>query len=633
MRSFDSDTLSKIVQFDQLSEAMRKVLAPRFEVRDYEAEEYIFRQGQDREALYIILQGEVDLITVAAGEEKSYLVCGPGRVLGEPAVIEEDNATHGLSGKAIASCCLARLTRETITAIKTEQVELYAELVLGVSRLMARRMMNASRSDRGEAAIAQLGTMTRREHDLLGDKDVPANVLWGIQTLRALENFSISGVRLDHFPKMIEALAHIKLACATTNHRLGILETKAKEVIVEACDELLRGLWHGHFVVDMFQGGAGTSTNMNANEVIANRALEILGEKRGDYSVLHPNSHVNMSQSTNDVYPSAIKIAALLMVGTLLKETEALAGSFAVKAREFDGVVKMGRTQLQDAVPMTLGQEFGTWSRTVAEAGKRIEIALDKVAELNIGGTAIGTGINTDPRYAPMVLDELRLQTELDLRLAPDLVEATQDTSSFVELAGVFKMLAVRLSKVCNDLRLLSSGPRCGLNEINLPPMQPGSSIMPGKVNPVIPEVVNQVAYQVIALDTAVALASEGGQLQLNVFEPVIAYNLFTSIQMLSNAMKTLRLRCVDGITANEEVCRDMVQNSIGLVTALNPYLGYERTSEVAKEALESGRTVYDIVLEKGYLSQEKLDRVLSPSAMTRPKRISLSLQAIKPEY
>lgn len=633
MRSFDAETLGKIVPFDHLSAQMRTILAPRFELREYLAGEYVFRQGQGREALYVILQGEIDLITTSAGEEKSYLVCGPGRVLGEPAVIEEANATHGLSGKAIADCCLARLSRETVDVLKVEHVELYAELVLGVSRLMARRMMNASRSDRGEAAIAQLGTTTRREHDLLGEKEVPINVLWGIQTLRALENFSISGVRLDHFPKMIEALAHIKLACAIANHRLGILETRHKDVIVEACEELLRGLWHGHFVVDMFQGGAGTSTNMNANEVIANRALEMLGEKRGSYSALHPNSHVNMSQSTNDVYPSAIKIASLLMVGQLLKETNALADSFAAKSKEFDDVVKMGRTQLQDAVPMTLGQEFGTWSRTVAEAGKRIEFALDKVLELNIGGTAIGTGINTDPRYAALVLDELRTQTGLDLRSAPDLVEATQDTSSFVELAGVFKMLAVRLSKVCNDLRLLSSGPRCGFNEINLPPMQPGSSIMPGKVNPVIPEVVNQVAYQVIALDTAVALASEGGQLQLNVFEPLIAYNLFTSIQMLSNAMRTLRLRCVDGITANVDVCRDMVQRSIGLVTALNPYLGYERTSEVAKEALASGRSVYDIVLEKGYLDKNKLDEVLSPSAMTRPKRISSSLKAIEPEY
>jgi aspartate ammonia-lyase len=385
-------------------------------------------------------------------------------------------------------------------------------------------------------------------------------------------------------------------------------------------DEL--GDLHNHFVVDVIQGGAGTSTNMNANEVIANRAIEILGGKRGDYHLVHPNNHVNLSQSTNDAYPTALKIGLLLLLKELYNAMTYLLQSFREKEDEFADVIKMGRTQLQDAVPMTLGQEFGTYATMLEEDIMILTKTSELITEINTGGTAIGTGINADPEYATLVCEELREITKLDLKVSGNLVEATQDTGAFVQLSGVFKRIVVKLSKVCNDLRLLSSGPRAGLNEINLPPMQPGSSIMPGKVNPLIPEVFNQVAYQVIGNDLTVTMAGEAGQLQLNVMEPVIAFQLYQSIEIMRNAMITLRDRCIKGITANREVCRKYVENSIGIVTALNPYIGYESSTVVAKEALQIGKSVYDLVLERKLLSKEKIDKILSPKAMIRSMRI-----------
>ncbi len=523
-----------------------------------------------------------------------------------------------MTAKVTADGVAGRLGSETLGTLKKTDPALFAELAVACGRWLVRRMANASRGGRGLGASTTMGA-TRQEHDLLGDRDVPADALWGVQTLRATENFHISGVRLDHYPELIDALAVIKRACAVVNRDLGQLDERRCQVIVQACDEIRDGLWHGHFVVDMVQGGAGTSTNMNANEVIANRALELLGKSKGDYAELHPNTHVNMSQSTNDVYPSALKLALLRRTGRLVEEIDRLAEAFGRKGEQFSSIIKMGRTQLQDAVPMTLGQEFRAWGVTLGEGGERITRALPGLKQLNLGGTAIGTGINTDARYAQRVVDELAKQTGLGLSLAADLIEETQDTSGFVELAGVFKMMAVRLSKICNDLRLLSSGPRCGFGEINLPAAQPGSSIMPGKVNPVIPEVVNQVAFQVIGLDTTVAMAAEAGQLELNVFEPIIAFDLLSAIRMMRRAMETLRRRCVDGITANEAVCRQHVHQSIGVVTALNPLLGYEKTSQVAKLALDTGRPVYDLVLERGWLTEQQLDEALSPEAMIRP--------------
>ena len=461
---------------------------------------------------------------------------------------------------------------------------------------------------------------TRTEHDLLGERSVPSDRYYGIQTLRALENFNITGIPISHYPRLVKSLAYIKKAAALTNQSLGLLPDPLAEAIANACDEILEGKYHSEFVVDVIQGGAGTSTNMNANEVVANRGLEILGFEKGRYDVIHPLNHVNMSQSTNDVYPTALRLSLSQQMDELLVAMEGLRQALATKGEEFSDVIKMGRTQLQDAVPMTLGQEFGAYGVMVGEDILRVKEAQALIREINMGATAIGTGLNAHPDYAHLVTQKLRELTEVPVIESQNLVEATQDAGAYVQLSGVLKRVAVKLSKICNDLRLLSSGPRAGLNEINLPPMAPGSSIMPGKVNPIIPEVVNQVAYEVIGNDVTVTLAAEAGQLELNVMEPVIAYNLFRSLEMLEHGCQTLTERCIRGITANREVCRRMVENSIGLVTALNPWLGYEKSTEIAEEALKTGRSVYDIVLEKGYLTRAELDELLSPENMTRPR-------------
>jgi aspartate ammonia-lyase len=403
------------------------------------------------------------------------------------------------------------------------------------------------------------------------------------------------------------------------NAELGLLEPRLAQAIVQACDVLVAGHYHEAFVVDVIQGGAGTSTNMNANEVIANLALEQMGYEKGRYDILHPLNHVNMSQSTNDVYPTALRLTLSKMMDGLLHAMEGLSKALDAKGQEFADVIKMGRTQLQDAVPMTLGQEFGAWAVMVGEDMVRVREAQFLIHEINMGATAIGTGLNAHPNYAALVTAKLAEISGVPVIESHNLVEATQDTGAYVQLSGVLKRVAVKLSKICNDLRLLASGPRAGLYEINLPPMAPGSSIMPGKVNPIIPEVVNQVAFEVIGNDLTVTLAAEAGQLELNVMEPIIAYNLFTSLDLLERACLTLNERCITGITANREVCRRMVERSIGLVTALNPYLGYEKSTEIANLALETGKSVYEIVLEKGYLSKAKLDDILSPDNMTRP--------------
>jgi aspartate ammonia-lyase len=461
---------------------------------------------------------------------------------------------------------------------------------------------------------------TRTEHDLLGERDVPSSALYGIQTLRAIENFAISGVELSEFPTLIAAIAAVKEAAAEANRDLGLLDPEIADAIVAACREIRNGRHHDHFQVDMIQGGAGTSTNMNANEVIANRALEIAGHPRGSYDIISPNTHVNLSQSTNDVYPTAIKLAMHRSIDELRGAMGALAGSFLVKGAEFADDLKMGRTQLQDAVPMTLGQEFTAFAHTIVEDVDRLGEAQALIREINMGATAIGTGINTPSGYAERVRNHLSRITGIPLITAPDLVEATADTGVFVQLSGVLKRCAVKLSKICNDLRLLSSGPRAGLGEINLPPMQPGSSIMPGKVNPVIPEVVNQVCFDIIGGDITVTMAAEAGQLQLNVFEPIIAYRLLRGMVILTRACDVLRVRCIDGITANRARMRAFVESSIGIITALVPVLGYEVATEIAKEALESGRGVYELVCDKGLMTREALDRALDPDEMTKPK-------------
>ena len=459
----------------------------------------------------------------------------------------------------------------------------------------------------------------RIEHDLLGERAVPASAYYGIHTLRALENFAITGTAISIYPDLVSALACIKQAAAIANSELGLLDERRAVAIRLACEEVREGKLFEEFVVDVIQGGAGTSTNMNANEVICNRALEILGHAKGHYGELHPLDHVNLSQSTNDVYPTAVKLALHFGIRRLLVEMAALRRAFEAKAQEFDDVLKVGRTQLQDAVPMTLGQEFSAYAVMLGEDEQRLSEAATLIHEINLGATAIGTGINAHPDYAPLVTRRLSEVSGVSLVLSPNLVEATQDAGAFVQLSGVLKRVAVKLSKTCHDLRLLSSGPRAGLGEIALPPVQAGSSIMPGKVNPVIPEVVNQIAFEVIGNDMTVTMAAEAGQLQLNAFEPIIAHSLFKSLAHLAAGCRTLKERCVTGIVANRERARRLLDDSTALVTALTPYLGYARATEIAREALARGARVADLVLEKGWMSPAELEEVLRPEVLTRP--------------
>lgn len=458
--------------------------------------------------------------------------------------------------------------------------------------------------------------MTRIEKDLLGEKEIPEDVYYGIQTARAVENFPITGYRL--YPNLIVALAMVKKACAVANKRTGVVSPDIADAIVEACDVIIDGKYHEHFVVDVIQGGAGTSINMNANEVIANIAIEALGGKKGDYDLVSPNTHVNASQSTNDVFPTAIRLASLMFGDELLEAIIELKKTFGMKAREFDHIVKVGRTHLQDAVPIRLGQEFCAYKHVIARDKQRIKRSLQALLTINMGATATGTGLNSDKKYSEIVVSELRDYTGYDLSLASDLVDATQNIDVLAEISGALKILAVDLSKIANDLRLMSSGPKVGFNEINLPPVQPGSSIMPGKVNPVIPETVNQVAFQVVGNDLTITMALEAGQLELNVMEPVVAYNLFQSFQILANVIRVFARKAVKGITANEDICRKYFENSIGIITALNPYLGYEATSTLAKEALETGKPVRQLVLEKGLFDENEVDIIFSPYELTK---------------
>ena len=457
----------------------------------------------------------------------------------------------------------------------------------------------------------------RVESDLLGELQVPADAYYGVQTQRALNNYRISTTKMYHYPEYIIAMAYVKMAAAAANVELGVLDPMIGNAIVEACKEIVAGKLHDQFPVDMMQGGAGTSVNMNANEVIANRALELLGHNKGEYQYCSPNDHVNCAQSTNDAYPTAFRYTFFRMNRILIQSLESLIASFRAKGAEFKDIIKMGRTQLQDAVPMTSGQEFNAFANNLEEEIANLNRNAVLLKEINMGGTAIGTGLNAVPGFAELCTRKLSEFTGDSFEKAPDLVEATPDTGAYVSYSAALKRLAIKLSKTCNDLRLLASGPRCGLHEINLPPMAPGSSIMPGKVNPVIPELTNQVCFKVIGNDTCVAFAAEAGQLQLNVMEPVIAESILESITWLKNAMDTLRTKCIDGITVNAKHCYKMVKNSIGIVTALNPYIGYKASTKLAKEALETGGSVYDLVLEHGIMTKERLDEALDPKAMT----------------
>ncbi len=456
----------------------------------------------------------------------------------------------------------------------------------------------------------------RIESDLLGELQVPADAYYGVQTQRALSNYRISTTHMFDYPEYVKSIAYVKMAAAAANAELGVLDRKIADAIIAACQEIVDGKFLDQFPVDMMQGGAGTSVNMNANEVIANRALELMGHEKGQYQFCSPNDHVNCAQSTNDAYPTAFRYTFYRMNRNLTHSLIRLVEAFRAKGEEFKHIIKMGRTQLQDAVPMTSGQEFNAFANNLEEEIANLKRNADLLKEINMGGTAIGTGLNAVPGFAELCTKKMSEFSGDEFIKAPDLVEATPDTGAYVSYSAALKRLAIKLSKICNDLRLMASGPRCGLHEINLPAMAPGSSIMPGKVNPVIPEVTNQVCFKVIGNDTTVAFAAEAGQLQLNVMEPVIAQCILESITWLINAIETLRTKCIEGITVNADHCYEMVKNSIGIVTALNPYIGYKGSTKVAKKALESGRSVYDIVLEEGLMTKEKLDEALNPEAM-----------------
>ena len=608
--------IGKIELFDGLTLEELTLVADNLESLSYKQNEYLFKENDSRNYTYVIKQGSVKLIKrTALGKDEQIATFESGDFFGEGALT--DDSKHSTSALAESNITAVGLPK----AFYPNNGSIALKLFSNIARVISRRMRHANNKIANSAAQYESGR-TRKEHDLLGWRDVPHGNYYGVQTLRAMENFNISGISLNYYPDIINSLAIVKRAAAEANYEQGLFSEKIHDAIIEACKEVQNGKYHYHFTVDMIQGGAGTSTNMNANEVIANRALEIMGYEKGDYEHCHPNNHINLSQSTNDAYPTAIHLALIYANKKLVNVLGDLIKSFRKKEKEFEQIIKMGRTQLQDAVPMTLGQTFGAFAASIEDEITRLNSNADLFLEVNMGATAIGTGINSEPGYPEKVITHLREITGWDIYLAENLMKATSDTGSFVMYSSAVKRLAVKLSKICNDLRLLSSGPRCGLNEINLPAMQPGSSIMPGKVNPVIPEVVNQIAFKVIGNDLTVTMASEAGQLELNVMEPVIVQSLFESIEMLKSGMETLIHRCIDGITANEEHCKSLVENSIGLVTALNPFIGYENSSSIAKEALKTGGSVYNLVLERNLLSKAELDNILKPENMIHPNKM-----------
>ena len=454
----------------------------------------------------------------------------------------------------------------------------------------------------------------REESDSIGSRKIPIDAYYGVQSLRGAENFNITGHRLH--PEFIRAMAELKKAAAMTNKKVGTVKPEIADAIIAACDDILGGKLLDSFITDVIQGGAGTSANMNANEVIANRAIELLGGKKGDYKIVHPNDHVNCGQSTNDVIPSAGRIAVIRLVRAATESLKLLKEAFKNKATEFESVIKMGRTEMQDAVPVSFGRVFGAYASALSRDIKRLELAEREMSVLNMGGTAIGTGINAHPDYISGIASSVSAVTGLDLSQANDLVDATQNLDSFVYVSGIVKACAVTLSKISNDIRLMSSGPRTGLGEISIPAMQNGSSIMPGKVNPVMPEVMSQIAFNIIGNDTTITLAAEAGQLELNAFEPVLFYRLFESLDTLRNGVEVFRMKCVDGITVNADRCRDDIDRSIGIVTALCPYIGYTESARIAKMALKENRNVRDVLIEENVISPEKLNEILDPAKM-----------------
>jgi aspartate ammonia-lyase len=588
--------------------------------QSYAPGDYLFHESTPREWLGIVLDGEVEIVRGAQARTVTLATLVPGAIFSEGVML--DDSPHAAGAVTRQGTRVWKISRGALEQIRTSKPEIYYRIVGRVAARLNERLRFAAERIAGEKS-ATIVSAVRNEHDSLGEREVPEQAYYGVQTIRGMENFPLSGIRLYHFEHFIRAFAFVKKAAALANRELGVLDATKADAIVQACDEIAAGNLHDQFVIDMIQGGAGTSTNMNANEVIANRALEILGHRKGQYEHLHPNDHVNCSQSTNDAYPTAIKLGVLLTLRDTVSALRELRAALETKAKEFADVLKMGRTENQDAVPMTLGQEFGAYGVMIGDGIRHLARVGEEFLAINMGATAIGTGLNSPPGYAALCTKRLAEVSGVPVTLAGDLVEATQDSGEFALMSSTMKTAAVQLSKICNDLRWMSSGPRCGLYEIRLPAMQPGSSIMPGKVNPVIPEVVSQVCFQIIGMDTTVSMAAEASELELNMAEPVIAFNLLFGLTLLRNAAIILHSRCIAGIEANRERCLEYVHNSIGLVTALNPVLGYERSASIAKEALKTGGSVYDLVLQKGWLTKERLDDLLKPENMTHPRQIS----------
>jgi aspartate ammonia-lyase len=586
----------------------------------YAPGEYLFHESTPREWLGIVLDGDVEIIRGAQARTATLATLVPGAVFSEGVML--DDSPHAASAVTRQGARVWRISRDALEQVRANKPEIFYRIVGRVAARLSERLRFAAERIAGEKSATVVSTV-RTEHDSLGEREVPDNAYYGVQTIRGMENFPLSGIRLYHFEHFIRALAFVKKAAALANSELGVLDGAKADAIVQACDEIAEGKFHDQFVIDMFQGGAGTSTNMNANEVVANRALEILGHRKGQYEHLHPNDHVNCSQSTNDAYPTGIKLGVVLTLRDTISALRELRAALDAKAQEFADVLKMGRTENQDAVPMTLGQEFGAYGVMIGDGIRHLTRVGEEFLAINMGATAIGTGINSPPGYAALCTKRLAEVSGIPVTLAGNLVEATQDSGEFALMSSTMKTAAVQLSKICNDLRWMSSGPRCGLYEIRLPSMQPGSSIMPGKVNPVIPEVVSQICYQIIGADVTVSMAAEASELELNMAEPVIAFNLMFGLMLLRNAAIILHSRCIAGIAANRERCLEFVRNSIGLVTALNPILGYEKSAAIAKEALKTGGSVYDLVLQKGWLTKERLDDLLKPENMTHPRKLT----------
>ena len=613
----DSENVAEMARRIGVQPAELAAVVQRGNAVAYRGGDFLFHESAPRQWLGLVLEGEIELVRGQHGKSVRIGVAQPGAILSEGVML--DQTPHTTSAVTREGAQVWQIPRAELEKVREEKPEVFYRIVGQIARRLSDRLKSASERLEKNGAPPTL-THFRREHDSLGEREVPNHAYYGVQTVRAVENFPFSGIHVSHYEHFVRALACVKKAAALANAELGALDRKIADAIAAACDEILAGKLHDEFVVDMIQGGAGTSTNMCANEVIANRALELLGRAKGDYPHCHPNDHVNCSQSTNDAYPTAIKLGVWFTLRDTLGALRELKAAIEQKAAEVADVIKMGRTENQDAVPMTLGQEFGAYAVMIGDGIRHLEHAGNELLETNMGATAIGTGLNSPAGYAPLCTEKLAEISGAPVRLAANLVEATQDSGEFALMSGAMKTAAVQLSKICNDLRWLSSGPRCGLYEIRLPAMQPGSSIMPGKVNPVVPEVVNQVCFQIIGNDVTVAMASEASELELNMAEPIIAFNLFFGLTLLRNAAIVLATRCIEGIEPNRERCREYVQNSIGLVTALNPVLGYEKSAAIAKEALKTGGSVYDLVIAKGWLTKEKLDELLKPENMTHPR-------------